>query len=282
MTWDRREHTPTKTRTCAKILIIGFIFSIFLCANRAVAFSETPSNLSKTSEAYNSDNSFSFVVFGDNQEGYAVFEKLIEKVNGERGVSFAISLGDMVSEANRKDYQNYLNMISKLKPKLYTVPGNHDLAGNGYKYYLEFFGPFYYSFDYKNSHFIVLNNAFDVSFNAKQFSWLKNDLAKTDKENIFVLMHRPTFDPTEIYSGYVMSGREIVAQLMELFEKNGVDYVFAGHIHGFARVRRNGIVYIVSGGAGGRLHLLPAFGGFHHYIRVDVDGNKISDKVERI
>jgi predicted MPP superfamily phosphohydrolase len=283
MTLGRRGPARTKKkRTYAELLVISLIISVFLFVNSAFAFSSLPSNLSSTTETYSSDDSFSFVAFGDNQEGHAVFNKLIKRVNNEKGLSFAISLGDMVDEPTRKEYQNYLEMVSKLKLKLYTVPGNHDLAGNGYKNYQEYFGPFYYSFDYKNSHFIVLNNAFKVSFHAKQFNWLKNDLAKTDKENIFVLMHRPTFDPTEIYSGYVMSGRETVAQLMEVFEKNGVDYVLAGHIHGYARVKRNGVVYIVSGGAGGRLHLLPAFGGFHHYIRIDVKGNQISDKVVRI
>ncbi|MDD5383181.1 MAG: metallophosphoesterase [Candidatus Margulisbacteria bacterium] len=227
-------------------------------------------------------DSFSFVVFGDNHGSNQVFIDLIGKLDREGRDDLAVNTGDMVNSGRPGDYQKYLELIKKLKLKVYQVPGNHDVAFGGDRYFAKYFGPFYYSFDHKNSHFIVLNNAFQGSFTARQFAWLKNDLAKTDKENIFVFMHRPTFDPSEIFDDYVMSGRETVNKLMELFQKYKVDYVFAGHIHGYARAERDGVVYIVSGGAGGPLHLLREFGGFYNYVRITVDGNKISDKVMRV
>jgi len=227
-------------------------------------------------------DSFSFVVFGDNRDGDDVFMDLIDKVNQEENISFAVNTGDMVSHGRAEEYTQYLKMISKLKTQLYHVPGNHDLVGSGYKYYQKHFGPFYYSFDYKNSHFVVINNAFGGSFDHKQFSWLKNDLEETDKENIFVFMHKPLFDPSEIYKGHVMSGRKTADELRRLFKRNQVDYVVAGHIHGYAKGLRDGIVYVVTGGGGAPLYLPRNFGGSHHYVRITVNGDKIEDKMVKI
>ncbi|MBU0672310.1 MAG: hypothetical protein KJ732_04690, partial [Candidatus Margulisbacteria bacterium] len=88
--------------------------------------------------------------------------------------------------------------------------------------------------------------------------------------------------PSEIYKNYVMSGREVTKQLMALFEKYQVDYVIAGHIHGYARAERRGIVYVVSGGAGAPLYLPADFGGFYHYVRIDVNGEMITDRTVKI
>jgi Icc protein len=257
------------------LLALSIVEGLFGFNDSSFAFSQPPKNNTETAPT---SESFSFTVFGDSHDSYDIFACLIEQVNGE-DVAFAVHLGDAVQSPSEREYLNYLKMISGLKVKLYQVPGNHDLAGNGYKYYKKYFGPYYYSFDFKNSHFVVLNNAFPESFTADQFAWLKKDLAETDKENIFIFMHRPIFDPAEVFQGYVMSGREVIRELMRLFNKYGVDYVFAGHIHCYAKVRRNGIVYIVSGGAGAQLHLPKDFGGFHHYVKIEVAGNSITDKV---
>jgi hypothetical protein len=61
-----------------------------------------------------------------------------------------------------------------------------------------------------------------------------------------------------------------------------VNYVFAGHIHGYASSKRNGTVYIVSGGGGGPLHLPEDFGGFYHYVKIKVEGENIFDKIVRV
>lgn len=59
-------------------------------------------------------------------------------------------------------------------------------------------------------------------------------------------------------------------------------YVFAGHIHGYGREERNGTVYILTAGGGAPLYL-PAFdGGFYHYVKVTVDGNKITDELVKV
>ncbi|MFH1576516.1 MAG: metallophosphoesterase [Candidatus Margulisiibacteriota bacterium] len=272
-------------------LVSGSLIYLILSFSFCYAFSQTPQPTTTTTikaipeqviSTSATNESFSFIVFGDNRDGDKTFKDLVERVRAEAGVDFIVNTGDFVSNGEKKQYNNYLGMVSKLKPKLYHVPGNHDLVKGGDKYFKKYFGPLYYSFDYKNSHFIVLNNAFKGYFDAQQFQWLKKDLAKTGKDHIFVFMHRPVFDPSEIYKNYVMSGREVTKQLMALFEKYQVDYVIAGHIHGYARAERRGIVYVVSGGAGAPLYLPADFGGFYHYVRIDVNGEMITDRTVKI
>ena len=95
-------------------------------------------------------------------------------------------------------------------------------------------------------------------------------------------MHRPLFDPTETYKNYIMSGRQTVKELMELFERYRVNYVIAGHIHGYARAKRGGTVYMLCGGAGAPLYLPKDLGGAFHYVKISVDDNRISDEFHKI
>jgi len=238
-------------------------------------------SLGAWSFTYASD-SFGFVVFGDNRDGNKVFMDLIQKANNEKNIAFAVNTGDLVSLGRESEYKTYQKMISKLKVPVYNVLGNHDGVYGGWKTFQKLFGAFYYSFDYKNSHFVILNNAFRESFDNEQFGWLKKDLAATRAKHKFVFMHKPTFDPSEIHKNYIMSGREVTQELMRLFTKHKVDYVFAGHIHGYAKSERNGVTYIVTGGAGAPLYLPAGIGGFYHYVRIDVEDGKVSDRMVRV
>lgn len=225
---------------------------------------------------------YSFVVFGDNRDGDQTFKDLIAKVNQEKGISFAVNTGDFVSYGKAQQYVAYQQMISKLKVPVYNVVGNHDGVGGGWRIFLKTFGPLYYSFDYQGDHFIILNNSFKESFDSEQFNWLKKDLAGMQARHKFVFMHKPVFDPSEIYKGYIMPGHMVIKELMQLFTKYRVDYVFAGHIHGYAKAERDGVNYIVTAGAGAPLYLPHEFGGFYHYVRMDVEGSKIRDRVVRV
>ena len=240
---------------------------LFLCFSVNVAFAA---------------DKFSFAVFGDNRDGDKVFTDLINKLNQDPSLAFAVNTGDFVSYGREAEYQNYIKMVKSLKIKIYNLPGNHDLVAGGYKNYLKYIGPYYFSIDYLNSHFIFINNAFKESFDAAQFNWLKNDLENTKQEHVFVFMHRPTFDPSDIYGGYIMSGRKVVEELIRLFERDKVDYVFAGHIHGYAKAKRGRVTYIVTAGAGAPLYLPREFGGFYHYVKITVDGDRIMDEVKMI
>ncbi len=225
---------------------------------------------------------YSFVVFGDNQGNYKVFGDLIARVKSEKGLNFVVSTGDLVPYGELEHYRKAIGMVRQMNLPFYMTMGNHDGVKGGWRSFLKFFGQFYYSFDYEGDRFIFLNNAFRESFDHKQFAWLKGELFRGSPRNIFVFMHKPIFDPSEIYRDHIMSSRAVIEELEKLFAKYHVAYVFAGHIHGYAKSGRDGVIYIVSGGAGGKLHLPPELGGFYNYVRVDVENGKIRDRVERV
>ncbi|MDD5568732.1 MAG: metallophosphoesterase [Candidatus Omnitrophica bacterium] len=225
---------------------------------------------------------FSFAVFGDNQGNSEAFDLLLGKLGKDKALSFVVNVGDFTVYGKEAEYTAYKKKIAQLKIPVYNVLGNHDGIYGGWRIFQKYFGPLYYSFDYENSHFVILNNAFKESFDREEFDWLKKDLAASRARHKFVFMHKPTFDPSEIYKDYVMSGREVTQELVKLFEKYKVDYVLAGHIHGYAKAGRGGVTYIVTAGAGAHLYLPPEFGGFYHYVIITVDGGRIEDRTVRI
>jgi 3',5'-cyclic AMP phosphodiesterase CpdA len=225
---------------------------------------------------------YSFAVFGDNQGNYPVLKAMIAKLKQEKGLDFIVSLGDVVPYGEAAHFIKYKKLIGELGLPLYQTIGNHDAVDGGWKTYQKYFGPLYYTFDCQGDRFIVLDNSLSRSFDSEQFSWLKEQLAKPGARHKFVVMHKPVFDPSELYKSHVMSGRAVTEELIRLFAKYKVDYVLAGHIHGYARSERDGVTYIVAAGGGGPLYLPPQFGGFFNYVIITVDQNRISDRVVHI
>ncbi|MFA6431402.1 MAG: metallophosphoesterase [Candidatus Margulisiibacteriota bacterium] len=219
---------------------------------------------------------------GDNQGNDSMLMEAIAKMNQEKDAAFVVFVGDFISDGTEASYISHKKMIKNLKIPVYHAEGNHDAMYGGWKLFEKYFGPAYYSFVYKDSRFIVLNNAFQESFTKAQFNWLKNTLSLAKEEHKFVFMHKPTFDPSEIYDDQGMSGRAITQELIGLFSRYKVDYVFAGHIHGYAKAEREGVNYIVTGGGGAQLYLPPDFGGFHHYVRINVDNGRITQKIIKL
>ncbi len=89
----------------------------------------------------------------------------------------------------------------------------------------------YYSFDYSNVHFTVLNtNDYDAAGLGKdQTEWLINDLGSTDKAYKVIIMHKSIFSV-----GSHTNDAEVVAmrdQLSQIFAENEVSLVLAGHDH---------------------------------------------------
>ena len=98
----------------------------------------------------------------------------------------------------------------------------------------------YYSFDYANAHFIVLDSM-DSSRapGSSMLTWLQNDLAATGQEWVIAYWHHPPYSKGHHDSdNAVDSGgrlRDMRETILPLLEAGGVDVVLAGHSHVYER-----------------------------------------------
>ena len=174
---------------------------------------------------------------------------------------------------------------------------NWDFSPNsqGLKTFQNFFeGPVgirtYYSFDYGNSHFIVLdpnlNNAigdFDITPGSEQYSWLLDDLEKENSRCArfrFVFFHEPAF--INYWDGGYWDGEpQLRKNLVPLLSKYNITMALSGHAHIYERGILNDVTYITTGGSGGNLeytqyreweHILIAK-PIHHYVQISINGD---------
>lgn len=135
----------------------------------------------------------------------------------------------------------------------------------------------YYSYEVAGLHVIMLGCYTDFDRHSKQYKWLKQDLAKVDRSRtpwLLVGMHAPWYNSNVAHQGEVESMRSSMETL--LFE-NGVDAVFAGHVHAYERsfpvyqqqLNRLGPIYINIGDGGNReglateyIHPSPTWSAF--------------------
>ncbi len=222
---------------------------------------------------------FSFAVAGDSRDGDVVFKRILDAVAGERP-AFLLHTGDLVGRGSEKAFQAFRALVADFPLPFYPVPGNHDgsLLGD-LADYLRYSGApaAHYSFDYGRAHF-ALADSHRGSLSTEEMAWLDADLAATAQPLKIVVLHHPPFDPNG--SSHIMAGGN--EAFMQLMVKRGVRYVFAGHIHEFAEGRRDGVTYIITGGAGAPLAGDEERGGYYHYLRAQVHGTDLTYEVVRV
>jgi len=249
---------------------------------------------------------FEFVILGDNRNGYETFSQIIQQVNIINPI-WVIDNGDLVFGGEANKYRLFYETVSKLQVPLYTTLGNHDIRENGRARYTKLFGPPYYSFTYRDAHFVFLDSSRGWSekraIPEEEYTWLENDLKSTDAKHIYVISHIPPVDPRthkkpnkfpEIpgvektnffekimnnYSEYKSLNHgfqdlEEAKKFENLMSKYNVNIVSLSHIHSYFSYIKDNVRYIISGGAGAELLTTNSY---YHYLRV-----KITDKDEFI
>lgn len=88
-----------------------------------------------------------------------------------------------------------------------------------------------YSFDYGPAHFLMLDtNSYNTASFMQLASWVEKDLRESKQPWKFVCMHAPAFHTSPQHYA------EQKMRLLEpIFQTNGVDVVFAGHVHNYQR-----------------------------------------------
>lgn len=284
-----------KSKKLIETLILLLLFFMF-SSSSLFAFTDRPLKVINDIPIAGSGlKEFRFIVFGDfrtsrrdrpyNDNFFRILRE-IEMIRPD----IVISTGDAyygygsTFERFKNEIDYFDAMSRRLSIPFFNVIGNHEVAGDSMReeYVRERFGNLYGSFDFRNSHFIILNTeekGREGAIKGEQLEWLKKDIESNKRmENIFVFMHRPMFsaiDPELIFgkSFRDMKNRDF---LHLLFKKFKVKAVFSGHEHLYSETVKDGIRYIVTGGAGSPLYQSPKGSGFFHYIIVNVKGEDIT------
>jgi len=250
----------------------------------------------RLSFAVDTNGEFSFAVIGDTRPAEPfgkipdILPEAVEKINVVK-VDFVVHLGDAIclgmNDANISGMEGqwaaFKNEIEKLTMSFHMAPGNEDIwSALSRDHYKKLFSDkLYYSFDYKNSHFVVLDTEvpeFKNDIPATEKLWLENDLKSTIKENIFVFLHRPVMPVL-----HPMSMNKNTRQyLKDLFTGYKVKAVFSGHEHLYHKEDYNGTAYYITGGGGAPLHNFVPNGAFYHFLIVTVKGNNVKVDVVKV
>ena len=250
---------------------------ILILAFAAIAFSVMGTVAFAKESPPEPEHEFTFVVLGDSQFHLPnKFNQIIDEIV-HLYPAFVIQVGDMIRgyvedlEEFRSEWDRFKAQIAPLgEIPFFPVPGNHDVIDasrkpGGEAIYREVWGDTYYSFDYRNAHFVVLNtdDQEDNEIRGPQLAWLAKDLEQAkEQDHIFVFCHRPT---------YRLEGED---ELHGLFVENGVDAVIYGHYHHLNYRERDGIPYMMTVSAARMTTPYPlGAGNFHHMLLVTVRDN---------
>ena len=210
----------------------------------------------------------SFVVMGDTQmtgspdseedkASIAVLEKLGAIVK-DKPVDFGLQTGDYVDNgSNYAMWAEMQNAFSAAFPgvSFFHTLGNHEYYGDASGHIsadlLQLPGKDYYSVEYGDVYVAVINNSADLSAACE---WLKQDAAQSTCMWKVLSIHQPPY-----YTNAKNGGSEKFHELIPAAaEAAGIDAVFSGHDHSYARimakdgaaVTENGVTYFICGDLG--------------------------------
>jgi 3',5'-cyclic AMP phosphodiesterase CpdA len=219
-----------------------------------------------------------FAVAGDSRDNPNVYRRVLEAVM-DSGAEFLLHTGDLVNKGTEAKWQDFAQSMAGFALPFYPVPGNHDGLDGQLDGYLAYSGApaAHYSFDRGDVHFTMADSHIG-GISAGELAWLREDLSASTQPIKMVVLHHPPFDPDG--TDHIMAyGNEA---FMALMVEQQVDYVFAGHIHAYAREERDGVTYIITGGAGAPLYGSDHPQAFHHFLRVAVQNGEVMVEVVKV
>lgn len=256
---------------------------------------------------------FAFTVMGDTQGNPAVNGKLSQFAWALRP-NFLVIPGDLVDDGPIKN-QWVNEFFASMNPLFSRVPfypvlGNHERNADYYYRYMDLPPPeYYYSFQYGNAMFFMLDSNKKVDPESEQYQWLEkqlNVLQEKEQRGMsdiiwkFVSYHHPSYSSDEDDYGNLWKGKSTwgdmrIRPLTKLFDRFEIDVVWNGHIHSYERTwpilngtptESSGTVYMITGGGGGGLEqagpIRPPFQNNvrrgHHFVFVAVNGTTLELK----
>jgi len=219
---------------------------------------------------------FAFAVLGDNKGDEGTYSKILDDIEQDPEIAFAVHTGDLTRTSSRNEYGDIAELsCAHLQKPFLVIPGNHDIHNGGGQTFKDVIGPAYYEAKTAAAELIFLDTSTSSRMDDAQMRWLEGMLAgRKPGDQVLVFTHQPLYDPRKDSKPHCLSPKK-ADPLARLFEEYGVNYVFAGHIHGYFVGKWNNIPYAITGGAGAELQGSDPQAFFHNYLKVKVNGARI-------
>jgi len=234
-------------------------------------------------------NDFRFSIMGDRTGGatHQIYGRVWREVDLLHP-DFVINVGDTIEGGGDQVAETQWQELRPIWERynhypLYFTPGNHDIFSDTSRklYERESKRPSFYSFDYQEAHFTVLDNSRTTDLSAEQLEFLEKDLeANKDKNPKLIFFHKPYWIAT------LKLGADM--PLHQIAKKYGVENIISGHGHQFVRIVRDGIAYMEVGSSGGQMRAALERGHgfkegrFYHHVWGRVKGRKVHFTVKEI
>ena len=230
---------------------------------------------------------WSFAVCGDSRDDKdGIFAQILSAVDNS-DMEFLLHTGDMVGKDSPGEWDAYREATARFRKPLRVVIGNHELYGGGTpEKFAERFGlpGASWSFTHKDAHIAIVDNA-KGTFPDNTLAWLDRDLAAHPKgedgiTTLIVAMHIPPGPGTEGTRphGTRYDYEERSAKLLAILKRHGVDAVLSGHEHMQHVEDWEGVLLLISGGAGAPLAPFQKYG----YYRIDVENGRVRESFQRV
>lgn len=229
-------------------------------------------------------NDFRFVILGDRtgdaQPG--VYEKIWSEVEALHP-DLVINVGDTIQGGNdltaAAEWSALRPLWNRYGRPIYFTPGNHDIWSPASRAIWEqqTGHPPFYSFDYQNAHFTVLDNSRSSELSEQQMQFLAHDLAVNhQRDPKFVFFHQPFWLLPVKFQNSQFPFQQLVA-------KYQVAYVISGHGHQYVRASLDGVTYLEAPSSGGKLKG-KGFdqGWFYGQVLVTVQGSEARIRVNEV
>ncbi|MYD43128.1 MAG: Cna protein B-type domain containing protein [Gammaproteobacteria bacterium] len=229
---------------------------------------------------------FEAILFADPQPqtevelGY-IRDDVVSEVIGTKA-KFGMTLGDILFD-DLSFFNRYNRIVAQVGIPWFNVPGNHELNfdvdsdEDSLATFIRVYGPRYYSFEYGEVVFIVLDNVvyqgsveptpenpsgrgtYVGRLDDRQMGWLRNEVAHIPKDKlVFLAMHIPLMSASGPANGiHTQNGGELLGLLTD----HPHVYSVAGHMHSGEHV------YLDEAG------VMAEDGRFHHHILSTVSGS---------
>ncbi len=230
--------------------------------------------LGLTALAAGPSNYFRFSILGDRTgtPDQSVYAQAWAEI-GRLHPNFVINVGDTVEGDDTTVGPKWRQVRAFLQRyrqfPFYYVAGNHDVfsAFSRKLFQKETGFPTFYSFNYQNAHFVVLDNSQTLDLNLDQLQFLEKDLKQNrDRSPKFIFFHQSFWI---IFLKFQSSA----FPLHRLAKEYGADYVITGHGHFLVRMAREGITYMQVGSSGAKIKESFRDGAFYHHVLVEVKGS---------